>query len=379
MATRALLLVIPMALLACAGVNPAPGNGGTGGGGGNSPGGGLGGSTGGGGHVAGLGGMGVTIGTGGSECGHMEFNVNRKPVELFLVLDRSASMEKDAADMTAGAGHPSKWSQLIPALSMVIQQADPTISWGLKAFPEDGAECAPATLTSKIDLQITPGNAAQLNTAVLAVTDAGNGTPTGAAIRVATSYLQQLSSTDDSRKYILLATDGQPSCVGNPNAISKASDSVAAKADSVAAVTAAAAAGFHTFVVGVATTKVADAATLNEMAIAGLEPSPDARPGATRFFLASDQMQLVTTLQGIVNPVASNCVFPLATKPPVPTNIAVKVNGGKSPQDTGHTDGWDYTDANFTGLQVYGSWCDQIKSNGNKVEIIYGCLNEIIP
>jgi hypothetical protein len=119
--------------------------------------------------------------------------------------------------------------------------------------------------------------------------------------------------------------------------------------------------------------------TLNDMAVAGLEPSPDMRPGANRFYLASDQAQLVSTLQGIVNPVASNCVFPLNTKPPVPTNIAVKVNGNKSPQDGNHADGWDYTDTNYTGLQVYGSWCDLIKSNGNKVEIIYGCLNEIIP
>jgi len=38
-----------------------------------------------------------------------------------------------------------------------------------------------------------------------------------------------------------------------------------------------------------------------------------------------------------------------------------------------HADGWDYTDPAYTGVQVYGSWCDMIKNNGNTVEIIYGC------
>ena len=371
-----LSLAFSMSLLACAGVTPAPETGGSGGSGGSGgPVIGVGGS---GGKIMGVGGSGVMIGAGGSECGHMEFNVSRKPVELFLVLDRSASMEDDAAGNAATAGSPSKWSQLVPALSTTIRQADPTISWGLKAFPEKGGgSCAQDTVTPKIDLQITTGNAAQLNTAVLALVDNGDGTPTGAAIRVATNYLTQLSMTDDSRKYILLATDGEPSCAGSVGSLT--SDSTAARTDAVAAVTAAATAGFHTFVVGVATTKVNDAATLNALAIAGLEPSADSRPGATRFFLASNQAQLVTTLESIVNPVASNCVFPLNTKPPVPDNIAVKVNGTKSPHDTGHTDGWDYTDAGLTGLQVYGSWCDMIKSNGNKVEITYGCLNEIIP
>jgi len=371
-----LALAVTMSGLACAGVNaPPPGNTGSGGGSVNA------GAGGGAGHVnTGSGGTGVTVdGMGGSMCGMQTFDVNRKPVEIFLVLDRSASMEDGADGNSSSATNPSKWSQLIPALSTSITQADPTISWGMKSFPEDGSECVNATMTNKIDVQITAGNAAALNTAVKALVDAGNGTPTGAAIRLATSYLQTLSATDDSRKYILLATDGEPSCTGAIGSIAKAANSAAAATDAVAAVTAAATAGFHTFVVGVATTKTTDATTLNQLAIAGLEPSPDTRPGATRFYLASNQAQLVTTLEGIVNPVASNCVFPLSSPPPVPENIAVKVNGTKSPQDTMHLNGWDYTDPNYTAVQVYGSWCDMIKNNGNTVEIVYGCPGVVIP
>jgi hypothetical protein len=365
--------VVSLSVVACAGINSQPPLGGSGG----SSSGTGGGGGGVGGHVNGAAGTGVVVGTGGMMCGRQTFDVNRKPVEIFLVMDRSASMEDDAAGNAATATSPSKWSQVIPALSMTILQADPTISWGMKSFPEDGSSCASGTVTNKIDVPIAAGNAAALNTAVLALNDMGNGTPTGAAIRVAVSYLQGLAATDDSRKYLLLATDGEPSCAGSAGALS--SDSTAARTDAVAAVTAAAAAGFHTFVVGVATTKATDSATLNMLAIAGLEPSSDTRPGATRFYLASNQAQLVTTLEGIVNPVASNCIFPLTSVPPVPDNIAVKVNGTKAPQDTTHANGWDYTDAAYSGVQVYGSWCDMIKSNGNMVEIIFGCKNDIIP
>jgi hypothetical protein len=250
----------------------------------------------------------------------------------------------------------------------------------MKAFPEAGSECAPAVVSNTIDLRISPNNAAQLNTAVLALSDSGNGTPTGAAIRVATNYLNGLAATDDRRKFILLATDGEPSCYGAPGAIQKdmASNHPTARAEALAAVNEAASAGIHTFVVGVATT-ANDGITLNALAVAGLEPSPDMRPGAPRYYLGTDQASLFLALESVVSPVASNCVFPLKTKPPVPDNIAVKVNGAKSPHDPGHADGWDYTDPNLTALQVYGSWCDMIKANGNMVEITYGCLNEIIP
>ena len=373
-----LALTVSMSALACAGVTaPPPANTGSGGEGGAT----VAGAGGTAGHAStGAGGTGVTIGVGGSMCGLQTFDVNRKPVEIFLVLDRSASMEDGADGNSSSATNPSKWSQLIPALSTAITQADPTISWGLKSFPEDGSECTNATMTTKIDVQIAPKNAAALNTAVNALVDAGNGTPTGAAIRLATSYLQMITTAgDDSRKYLLLATDGEPSCTGSIGSLAKAGSSATAATDSVAAVTAAATVGFHTFVVGVATTKATDAATLNQLAVAGLEPSPDMRPGATRFYLASNQAQLVTTLEGIVNPVASNCVFPLSSPPPVPDNIAVKVNGMKSPQDTLHANGWDYTDPSYTAVQVYGSWCDMIKNNGNTVEIVFGCPGVVIP
>jgi hypothetical protein len=371
-------LAMGIVALACARVQPQPeiaGGSGGGAGGARGGGGGAGGFMPGGGHA----GMGIMVdGAGDAMCGLQTFDLARRPVEIFLVLDRSGSMKDDAAGDTASPpANPSKWSQLIPALSTAITQADPSIAWGMKTFPEDGSDCTSGTVTPKIDVPIAPMNAAALNAAVVAptLTPDGNGTPTAAAIGVAVDYLKSLN--DGNRKYILLATDGEPSCAGAAGALSK--DSSNARIDAVAAVTAAAGADIHTFVLGVATTKANDTSTLNMLAVAGLEPQQDFRPGATRFYLASNQDQLVAALLAIVNPIASSCVFPLASPPPDPENIAVKVNGMKAPMDITHAGGWDYTDAKYSGVQVYGSWCDTIRSVGNQVEIIFGCKDIIIP
>jgi len=305
-------------------------------------------------------------------CGLQTFDLMRKPTDLFLVLDRSASMQKDSMGNTANPPtNPSKWAQVVPAVTQVVTQTATSIPWGMKTFPEDGSECANATVTNKIDVPVAPMNAAAMSAAIAATTPNGNGTPTSAAMDVAVSYLQSL--TDGNPKYILLATDGAPSCSGTIGSLSK--NTTKARTDAVASVSAAAAAGIHTFVIGVATTSSSDVTTLNNLAVAGLEPRADP---TTRFYLASSQADLVTALATITGQISS-CTFPLNPVPPDPTNIAVKVSGSKAPQDTTHQNGWDYTAPDHSSVTVYGSWCDMIKTTAsNMVEIVYGCPDIIV-
>jgi hypothetical protein len=313
-------------------------------------------------------------------CGFDSFDLKRAPVDLFVVLDRSASMKDDSNgdDANPDAGRPSKWSQVIPALTSVIGSSDPSISWGLKTFPEDiagsTAECQDASVTGAIDVPVAPANAAQTAAVVAGVSPDGNGTPTGAAIGVAFDYLQGLGTSD--RKYLLLATDGEPSCSGTAGNLDKSSST--AKSDAVAAVEAAAKADVHTFVIGVAT-KSGATSTLNQLAAAGLEPRATSSDSDPKFYLASTEDQLVTALRSIVAPIASSCVFDLTRPPPDPTNIAVKVGDIKAPQDPGHGQGWDYAGDSHTRIQVYGSWCDDVKSGANMVQVVYGCPGAVIP
>jgi von Willebrand factor type A domain len=371
-----LLLLGALGFLACAKVDQGPGNTGASGGNGGPVG------NGGGGPVSGTGGsMRGTMGGGGmggeASCGQEMFDLIRKPAELMLVLDRSASMQKDSADMTStGANDPTKWAQVVPALTEVITQTGggTELLWGMKTFPQDGNGTAcsnsPSTVTTRIDVPIAPRNASAMNAAIALTTPNGDGTPTAAAVLVALDYLKGLVS--DNRKFILLATDGDPSCGGVSGALTGNGNAVA---DAVTAVTMAATAGIPTFVVGVGS-KTTSLLTLNMLANAGGEARPDPNPLATKFYQVATQGELVVALQTITGQIERDCIFPFKKAPPVPENIAVKVMGTKAPFDSSNRTGWNYTDSTNMAVQVYGSWCEMIKTNAaNMVQIVFGCPN----
>ena len=147
--TRPLILLSAGALLlACtaAGTNaPSSGNGGHGGSsaagtaGAAGTGSGVSGTTG----TAGVISIGGSGGTGGERtCGLQNFDVERKPAEILLLLDRSKSMIED----TTSDGVTLKWNAVIPALKQVIMDTNAAVSWGLKVFPEgEGSECIAGT------------------------------------------------------------------------------------------------------------------------------------------------------------------------------------------------------------------------------------------
>jgi von Willebrand factor type A domain len=338
---------------------PVTGNGGTSNGGssgGTSAGSGGSSSTGAGGNI-----ISTTGDAGDLECGRRMFEVHPKPAEILIVLDRSASMLDPPDGATAST---SKWDLVVPAVKQVVADTSATVSWGLKTFPEgQGSECAAGSVTGRIDVQVATMNAAAVNAQVDLTTAQGNGTPTGDAIHAATAYLQTITTSNP--KYILLATDGEPSCPSG----------TAARTFAVQAVTDAAAAGFKTFVVGVSTTSNTASMTLTQLATAGGEARSDPNPLATRYYLANTKDEIVSSLKQITGVVAS-CSFDLGAAPPVPDNIAVKIDGVKAPQDS--TNGWAYTSADHTAIQVFGAMCDTIKASANAVQIIFGCKGDVI-
>jgi hypothetical protein len=319
--------------------------------------------------ATGLGGDGVTLsgsgggtGSGGApECGRQDFNIAPVPVDMLLVLDRSASMEDDPS---GGSSTPSKWEILVPALQQAITSTNTVISWGLKAFPEGekAGSCTTASSPVHILVPIAPNNAATVSQAISGLTDHGDGTPTGDAINNAVAYLKTVP--DQNAKYLLLATDGDPSCPSS-NAAQLAVD----------AVTAAAAAGYKTFVIGVAA-KASSIKNLNNLAVAGLEPVMSPDPTASKFYLASDQATLVAALQSITG-AAATCVLPLSSVPPAPDHVRVDVGGMTITKDPTNQNGWDYTGPDMMTIQLFGAACDQVKSSGvSTVQVTFGCKND---
>ncbi|HET7540093.1 MAG TPA: vWA domain-containing protein, partial [Polyangiaceae bacterium] len=141
------------------------------------------------------------------ECARQTFQLSRQPAEILLLLDRSGSMKEKPSGSSAS---DSKWSLVVPAVNEVVTATNATISWGLKAFPEgEGEECIAESVTAAVPVTIAPNNAAAVTAQLMALTPEGNGTPTGDAVEAAVKYLKSL--TDPNPKFILLATDGEPS------------------------------------------------------------------------------------------------------------------------------------------------------------------------
>jgi hypothetical protein len=307
-------------------------------------------------NIAGVGGTG-----GAPVCGRQDFNVAASPVDMLLVLDRSASMEDDPS---GGSTTPSKWQILVPALQAAITATDAQISWGLKVLPEGekAGECTTASFPAHILVPIAPKNAMVVNQAISGLTDHGDGTPTGDAINNAVTYLNTIQ--DKNAKYLLLATDGDPSCPSS-NAAQFAVD----------AVTAAAMAGYKTFVIGVAA-KASSIKNLNSLAVAGLEPATNMADPTTKFYLASDQASLVAAL-GTITGAAATCIFPLSSAPPAPDHVRVEVGGMTIMKDPTNMNGWDYTGSDMMTIELYGAACDMVKSGGaSTVNVTFGCKND---
>jgi hypothetical protein len=293
-----------------------------------------------------------------ASCGFQDYMLERRPAELLMVLDRSGSMREPANLINL----TSKWDETVPALNETIMKTAATVSWGMKMFPVGLLACS---TTDGVDVPIAVNNAPMMLATIAGTMPLGNGTPTRYAIQKAVAHLK--ATPTNTPRYILLATDGEPNCAdGMTNALVDPDGAVEA-------IRMAAADGFKTFVIGIAT-QFGDAnMTLNRMAEAGGEP----RAGDPRYYPVASRAELVNALSLITGKVA-DCVFPLSKLPPSPNDVAVDVNGMRVNRDPTKMNGWDYT-ANNMAIQIHGPACEAIKNANAQVKITVGCPGVEIP
>ena len=286
------------------------------------------------------------------------------PPDILILLDRSGSMANDINDQGCGShgnsdcGAASKWSQMTAAINQAVMGSEGNVRWGLKFFGNGAANSCDVT-SGAAGTAVAPAlNTASAIAAAIAGTGPATGTPTTNAEMSAASYLQSL--TDPNPKFILLATDGKPTCYGGSNT---ADDSPAA----IAAVAAVAGGGLNTFVVGIATTGMGTAdATLNAMADMGGEP----QSGTTHYYPVMSTAELVAAIEKIQGIAALTCTYDLGGAPTDTNGVKVLVDGQQL--DPG-PDTWKFS-ADEKTITLTGSTCAGVMAQTiQKVQIFLPC------
>lgn len=328
----------------------------------------------------------------GSEptCGASPFGATRVPAHVLLVVDKSSSMTA-----TPDGFSSDKWTATRSALADALMAVQSDLDFGLGLFPFPN-ECDVAA-GGNVNVDVGPGDETVPEIlSALDVTAPSGGTPTSAALGQALEYFSGGGGASlEGRKYVLLATDGGPTCnaalscgpeqcVPNlegrcPDGISNCCDPSEAgpgaergcldDAATLAQVEALSALGIPTFVVGIPGSEIF-ADSLDDFAIAGGVPNAD---GPRSYFAVDDAASLSEVLRSITRSLVTSCELQLESVPPNLERLNVEVEGEVIPR--GGADGWELdTTTSPPTIVILGQTCQRIESEGvESVRVVYGC------
>jgi len=202
-----------------------------------------------------------------------------------------------------------RWTPSVAAIKGLTSSLEDTVRFGLMAYPGEADQCAAGDMYVEPNLKTAAQIAMELD---------GMGpdgaTPTSLTLEAANNFFAGIVAGPDSganAQYVLLVTDGDPNCVGDTN--------MEAQEASYAAISALAAKGVKTYVIGYDSKMSNFATVLDEMARRG-------NTGDTAHRAVEDQASLEKEFQEIAGSVVS-CDFKLEKEPPDPTYVLVEVDG----------------------------------------------------
>lgn len=137
----------------------------------------------------------------GSSCASSMTTAMSTPLDIYIMLDQSGSMEMD-----------NKWTNVTSALETFVQQPNLTgISVGLQYFGLDNDSCTAATYaTPEVEIAALPGVASQIVTSI-GMHSPNSGTPTSAALQGAIDHAQSWATAHPGHTVVaVMATDGDP-------------------------------------------------------------------------------------------------------------------------------------------------------------------------
>ena len=262
--------------------------------------------------------------------------------DMLIVLDRSRSM-KD--------GNINRWDPSGSAVKAITSNLDDQIRFGLMLFPKPCAPtdvlcalqaCTPGELEVPVDLGTSGAIASELDG-----TQPLGGTPTGATLQAAQAILDARVAGPDGAaapKYILLVTDGQPTCPSaKGSGTATAAQLTADRQLTVSAIDALLKSGAKTYVIGYdAKSDAKLASALTEFAQRG---------GTGDYRAVEDEASLLTEFQKIAGEVVS-CSYNLDTAPTDPSYVLVELDGKQL--NLNQPDGWSISG---TAVTVQGQAC----------------------
>jgi len=263
-----------------------------------------------------------------SACDKLALNGRPNAPDILIVLDRSGSMVGLGDPRNAGK---NRWMPSVSAVKKLTSELTETVAFGLMLFPAPGSGagggitipgigtfgggggggCAPGMLNVPVELS----TADMIGTTLDMSTPDVGATPTSATLEAALTALDTGTCGDcqDVPKYILLVTDGQPTC--GASGMTTTPEDIAA---TNAAIDKLAAKGIKVYVVGYDTASdPASAAAMDEFAMHG---------GTGKHFPVEDEATLLselTTIAGALVP----CEFELTKDIPDPTYVRVEIDG----------------------------------------------------
>lgn len=291
--------------------------------------------------------------------------------DMMIVLDRSSSMSGLSGAIENLFTGPNLWQPTTNAINSIVSDFGELIAFGLTVFPGrgmggfagGGEQCSAGTVLSPTALD----NAGQISSQIqqnapsLDLFNVGL-TPTSTGLTAALSALGDRTFSPDTQTtpaYVILVTDGKPSCDGLGNTSQPDVD------QAVSAITALSNAAIPTYVLGygISTTATADgfvaADIMNQFAQAG---------GTGQYYEVGNG-----TFESTIREIAAkavSCDFALDERPPDLDYVLVTIDGEQINLNDPNQNGWVINDAT---VSLQDGACNRIKDGRRhdiKVQVV---------
>lgn len=309
-------------------------------------------------------------------CKVTEKSLPREPAEVLVILDRTTSLdepEKKSGD--------SWWILTTKAINQGIKSSESTVNWGLMLFPKgtDSKKCCimPANdLTPQVEVEIAPKNAKAIAEALLNTEPSGVGTPTAKALLQGANYLR--TRTSSTQKYIILLTDGDPSCPLDNVCKSQEDNDYTRTKETIAHIT-------SVFDIPIAIIGIAypnsssdlqpNSKQLHLIDLAKLGGMPNKSKDQPAYYIATSQGELQDSFKSLYSKTVS-CSYATGLSAPWDGDTAVDLQGKNIVRDPSHEEGWDFRDDGKT-IVFYGRACSTILQSTETIKprLRLGCPN----